>query len=88
MGVDSAMHSFGRGRDRPRQDPVVLVPPLQLTQVQVPLVLVLDPQALQLAAGQVEAMIREAVLRGFDGAVQDLGGQAEQPAADTRPENL
>lgn len=75
--------SFGRREEQPEQSPVLVIPPLQLTSVQVPLVLVVDPSALAEAAKEIQAMVRTAVTAGFDEAMNQIGhDSAEAMAAD------
>lgn len=67
--------SFGR-RDEPKEQfPVVMIPPLRMSEIQLPLVLVVDSQSLETAAKQIEAMVKNAVLSGFNLAMDEVAAQ-------------
>lgn len=80
MGFGAPARSFGRAREEEKvESPVLVIPPLQLPQVQVPLVLVVDAQALAAAGEQIQRMVRQSILAGFSEAM----GQAEVTVAET-----
>jgi hypothetical protein len=73
-GFGAPPRSFGRSREDDKGElPLVVVPPLQLTSVQVPLVLVVDQEALQVVAAQIQQMVCSAVLAGFGEAMGQVG---------------
>ncbi len=82
-GFGAPPRSFGRPREEKDDGaPLVVIPPLQLPAVQVPLVLVVDHQSLEAAAGKIQELVRDAVLAGFAEAM----GQMEQVTAEVAEE--
>ena len=75
--------SFGMGAAAPEPpEPVVLIPPIQLDSVQLPVVLVVDPESLARMAETIRDAVTAAVIAGVGTAMDSLDeddDQAGQP---------
>lgn len=74
------VQSFGRRTDEPETVGSVVLPTIVMPPIQLPLVLVVDPEGLKHAAEQIQAMVVQAVRDGFAEALADHDQDA--PAAD------
>lgn len=68
-----AFGSFGRREEPEEQQPLIIVPPVLLTAIQVPVQLVVDATALAAAGALIQQMMRDAVAAGFTEAMEQIG---------------
>lgn len=78
--------SFGRREDPEEQTPLIVIPPVQLSAIQVPVQLVVDAAALAQAAERIQQMMRDAVLAGFTEAMEQVG--VADPMAGDQPAGM
>lgn len=86
----AGVSSFGMPQPAPElPEPIVLIPPIQLDSVQLPVVLVIDPESVDRLSETIRDAVHAAVLAGVGTAMDSLDtddGQAGDPPGD-QPES-